>query len=211
MIVSGDFITFIGRDRIFLWDIPPLHSNAQAFFTEPYADEAHVPCRCIIKYSDFQLPKLPHELECTTPCEWYTGTINSFWFDVCVKAQGARTFHRFELQLNHDDLFSSTLRPIRKYYYPVPFDSRVPPYRISGGKAFIWWQTENIIKCTLGPMNEEDADGEDCRINLLNMIDFSDEVTICPISGRLCYVCHFWNTIKIIDFLAPPCTSPNNT
>ena len=191
-----------------MWDTPPLHSGAQAFFTEPYSTEPVIP-RLSINYIDFPNPDFLYELECTTPGDWYTGTAHSLWFDLCIKAQGVRfAFHRFELQLIENDILSSTLRLIRKYYHPIPFDSYSSLYRICGDNALMWWPTESAIECTLGPTNEEDVDREDYRIALFNRMDI--DPTVCPISGRLCYVCHDTNSIQIVDFLAPPSTPPNN-
>lgn len=211
--VSGNIIIFVGRKGISLWDIPSLHSNAQAFFAEPYSTVPLLP-RLSINYSDFQNPDFFRELECTTPCDWYTGTVHSLWFDLCVKAQGARLspFNRYELQLAHDDPPSVSLRPIRKYYLPIPFDSYCSPYRICGDKAFMWWwSTESAIECTLGPTSGEDPDCEDYRITLFNTMDVGHrQATVCPISGRLCYVSHNTNSIEIVDFLTPPPPSPNN-
>jgi len=196
-----------------LWDIPPLHPNAQSFFAEPYSNVAVLP-RLSIIYSDFQNPDFFREFECMGTCDWYTGTVHSLWFDLSVKAQGARLspFNRYEIQLAYDDPPSSTLRPTRKYYLPIPFESSHWPYRVCGDKAFMWWSTDSAIECTVGPTSGEDDDREeDYKISLLETMNAGRRLaTVCPITGRLCYVCHDTNSIKIVDFLAPPSTSPNN-
>jgi hypothetical protein len=208
--VSGDIVVLIGRKGITLWDIPPLRPNAQASFTEPCST---VLPRLSINYSDFQNPGFLRELECTGTCDWYTGSIHSLWFDLYVKAQGARLspFNRYEIQLAYDDPSSSTLRPTRKHYVPIPLESPHSPYRVCGDKAFMWWSTQSAIECTVGPTTEEDVDHEDYRITLSLAVNSGRrQATVCPISGRLCYVCHNTDSIKIVDFLAPPPTSPSN-
>ncbi|KAF8799695.1 hypothetical protein BYT27DRAFT_7119639 [Phlegmacium glaucopus] len=212
VIVSGDIVVLIGRKGISMWDIPPLHPNAQAFFAEPYSTMSVLP-RLSIIYSDFQNPDFFREFECTGTCDWYAGTVHSLWFDLLVKAQGARLspFNRYEIQFAHDDPPSSTLRPTRKYYLPIPFESSYSPYRVCGDKTFMWWSTDSAIECSIGPTSGEDADHEDYRISLLEAMDGGRrQATVCPVSGRLCYVCHDTNSIKIVDFLAPPSTSFND-
>lgn len=195
----------IGRKCISLWDIPPLHPNAQAFFSGASVSSAIcVLPRLSINYSDFQNPDFFREFECTGPCDWYTGIVHSLWFDLCVKTQ-LSSFNRYELHIAYDDPSSSTLRPTRKYYLPIPLESSYSPYRICGDRAFMWWSTQNTIECTIGPTTEENTEQEDYRISLLDSTNSGfRQATVCPISGRLCYVCNDTNSIKIVDFLVPP-------
>ena len=166
--------------------------------------------RVSINYSDGQIAHFFRE--CTGACDWYTGTVHSLWFDLCVeKAWSGRLtlFDRYEVHIAHDDLPSSTVRPIRKHYYSIPFGSFYSPYRICGDKASMWWSKRNIIECTIGPTYEEPEDGhhKDYTITLFENMNsglVTAQVQICPISGRLCYVCHDTSSIKIVDFLAPP-------
>lgn len=201
-----------------MWDFPELSATGDAqeeFRKFPESGlSTHVLPRAVVAFPDEYNPAPNHRLGCGGLCDWYTGSHQPLMFDMWEKFPGAGHFEftRFIVDTHHPQgcLRVTSTAPVQLTLRNPDSRPSCTAYRACGDDTVVAWSDHDNIFCHTGGLAPHS--GTDLVTTLLDIKDIvSREFSLCPISGRLCYVDPETCDVRVLDFFPPPPSSPKGS
>ncbi|KIM42307.1 hypothetical protein M413DRAFT_10483 [Hebeloma cylindrosporum] len=204
-------IALIREREVRVWDFPQLSASRDAqeeFKKTPESGLSNVvPPRFVVGFPDDYSQDPDYGLGCGGLCDWYTGSRQPLMFDMWEASAGAEYFEftRFHLDTQHPQgrLQITSESPAQLTLQSSDSRPSCAAYRACGDDAVVAWSDNESIHCHTGGLSSHS------RTNSINtLLDIknvaSREFSLCPISGRLCYVNPDTHDVRVVDFFPLP-------
>lgn len=204
-------IALIREREIYVWDFPELSSTRDAqeeFRKFPESGlSTYIPPRAAVAFPYEYSPDPANRLGCGGLCDWYTGSRQPLMFDMWEKSPGTGYFEftRVHVDTQHPPKVTSTA-PAQLTLRNADSRPSCTAYRACGDNTVVAWNDSDNILCHTGGLAPHS------KVNLVTtLLDIKDvvsrEFSLCPISGRLCYVDPETCDVRVVDFFPPPPSS----
>lgn len=211
-------IALIRERDVCVWDFPQLSSSTDAQEEFSKLPESglltHVLPRTSVAFPYDYSPDPEHRLGCGGLCDWYTGSRQPLMFDMWEKSPGTGYFEftRFHVDTHHlqSSLEVTSTAPAQLTLRNADSRPSCAAYRACGDDTVVAWSDNENIFCHTGGLASHS--GVNSVTTLLDIKDVGGrEFSLCPISGRLCYVNPETCDVRVVDFFPPPLSSSKDS
>jgi len=208
-------IALIRESEVCVWDFPELSATRDAqeeFRKVPESGQStYVPPRAVIDFPEEYSAVPAHIFGCGGLCDWYTGSRQPLMFDMWGKSTEAAYFEFTRLHVDLQDpqscLKVTSAAPAQLTLRNANSRPSCASYRACGEDTVVAWSDDDNIFCHTGGLSS--YSGVNSVTTLLSIKDVgSREFSLCPISGRLCYVDADTCEVRVVDFFPLPPKKP---
>jgi len=203
-LVYNGTICLVHEHDLSFWDIPSLSTNATKLSSEPEPSDESI-ARINIPFPDGQT--LPNTSSWTGLCDWYTGSPQPLWLDIFDYDDQNLTIAFKRYLVSSEEKASTSIRLVTEFQLVPDRDAfvyYVLPYRVNGANiVFLWVDQTHIYFHTDSLLPSGEHTFNDTLYSVPGFSGSKRTVSLCPISGRLCYISKEDGHIKVIDFVEP--------